>query len=525
MNSLMYLNICSFKNRFLEAVRSPKLLAKALIMIFMCLLFVVSAIVGVSTGGLMEPLLLKGVLFVLFLLPYWAGRFGGVGSFGMEDVNFVFTAPILPRTVLLAGLWRRFSGMLVISFAVVIVLFFFEVEFMYILIAGIFCFVLTVVCKLLGMYMFVAYRKVYRWIGFFGMALLLGFGVFYVYRAGWEWMPGILGLLDSYVFAFTPLVGWAVAGAFSFMTGQMLAGLIYLSLLLAAGGYFFWTVYRSSPDFYDELLGVPAIASDIDSEPVGRPLAASKAVATQKSRVGLAGTGAAVFFHKHVREISRISWAGVIGSGTLWGMALAVIWGLYARDYDTGIEFIAHIFGRMGIPSGNILAVLVPLVIIMAAYPQFDHGFLEMYNPYFYLVPEPPRRKLLWVSMVRIVKVCVMTVLVLGPAGVISRTAPSIVLAAMLAYLACAFMVLGLRLAMVRLLGVVSGARQKLVSTLPVMFFVGVGLLGVLVAFFFGPEDLGLLIGLLGFAGWCTLVGGMGFGFSLRVLHDVDAPV
>jgi len=186
---------------------------------------------------------------------------------------------------------------------------------------------------------------------------------------------------------------------------------------------------------------------------------------------------------------------------------------------------VAMLFRTIGVPSGNILAILVPAILILAAYPQYDKGFMELYNPYFYLVPDSPARKLLWVSMARIVKLCAVAVLVLTPAGLVSGTSLVVILATLLAYFSAALMVLGLRLAVVRFLGIVSAGRQKLVATLPVMIFVLAGVVGMLAVFYFGPESFGLLVALLGLAGYCVVVGAIALLFSLKILHDVDAPV
>ena len=98
MNALMFLYTSSFKNRFLGAIRSPKRLAKAIILILAVALFILGAVTGVMVGP--EPaelLLLKGVMFLMFLFPYWAGRFGGIGSFETADVisTYVYRMGIL----------------------------------------------------------------------------------------------------------------------------------------------------------------------------------------------------------------------------------------------------------------------------------------------------------------------------------------------------------------------------------------------------------------------------------------------
>jgi len=562
MNAIVYLYAVSLKNQLVAVLRSPKRLLTFLVIALVSVMFVLGAATGaiVSTVPAEIPLL-KGVMFVLYLIPFCAGRYGGFGPFSTEHANFIFTAPILPRTVLLAELLRRFWDMVIISFAIMAFFTFMaltiEITVAQILLAGFFCLLLTAVCKLFGMYMFVAYKKVYRWIGFFWLALLLAAGVFYFARAGWELLPGLMGLLDSHVLAFTPLVGWAAAGAFAFIMGQAALGAVYTGFLVAAGGYFFWTVYRSAPDFYDEAVGAPASAdTGIDerqSDAPPNPSSPSKMHERAASTSFVRGShmqpgwpagpvvGAAAFFHKHLLEESggwstqtRIPWlrgtriAAIldhVGLGILGGMAFSILWGLYARGFAGEIELAAMLFRIIGVPSGNILAVLIPSILLLAAYPQYDKGFMELYNPHFYLVPDSPMRKLIWVSMARIINVCAVAVLVIGLAGVVSGTSPIVTLAAILAYFAAAFMVLGLRLAIVRVLGVVSGGRQKLVATLPVMVFVLVGVVGMLATFYFGPERWGILAALLGFVAWCGLVGALGFGFSLRVLHDVDAPV
>ena len=102
-------------------------------------------------------------------------------------------------------------------------------------------------------------------------------------------MRGAMAFFDSAIFAVTPLVGWAVAGAFGFITGQIVVGIVFLCLLIIAGVFFFWTVYRSNPDFYDETLGVPSGADK--TEDVRQDV-------LQINHV-LKGDGASVFYYKH----------------------------------------------------------------------------------------------------------------------------------------------------------------------------------------------------------------------------------
>jgi len=595
------LHIRSAKNRFLAALRDPKFIAKTLGLVFFLAIIVIStlgsALVEVSIS---DVLLNKGLIFLVFLLPYGAGRFGGSGSFGMNDVNFVFTAPIMPRTVLLSGIIRRLGGLLLLAFSAMAIV---AVVVMIspaaaiialprvsdVLIVGLFALVLTVVCTLFGMYLFVAYKKVYRWIGLFWMGMLAGVFVFYWLGANMDAVYGLTGLLESPLFALTPLVGWATAGAFSLMTGEVLWGLLYFGLLLAAGGYFFKVIYRSNPDFYEDTLGGSAVADVAATSVVATEAAVAttptmttthtmsatsfeRATAYVNTTSGTASSyevstplhdestsqatsllgesydhsqlplhneskpehshpllsriiankhGAAAFFHRHIWEQARSKW-GIFNTEDLWLIAFAIVWGLYTRGFGADFEVIAVLFILIGVPSGNILAVLAVLVFVTAIAPRFDRGFKEFSSPYFYLVPDSPLRKIIWASMGAVINISVTAVLVFGLAGVISGTHVGLVLLAALAYLLAAFMVLGTRAASSWVFGLATGAGRKLAATLPVIFFVLIGWVGLVALFFMGP---GLYVALAAFCGWCLLIGTVGFLIAVRGLHNVDAPV
>jgi len=525
MNALFFMFSRSVKNRFLTYLKSPKLLLKILGLMVLVGLIIVGVITGVNIRGEMDPLIFKGIVFLVFMIPYWAGRFSGGGSFGMEDVNFVFTSPIRPRTVLLSGLVKSLGGIFLLSAAVFSLFIFVSslfgyVEFLHILIAGAFGFVLMFVCKLFGMYLFVAYKWVFRWVGPVWAIVLVGAFLFYANQGEWNWGYALTGLLQSRIFDFTPLVGWAMAAAHSFMTGQNLWGLLFSSLLVAVGIYFFRVIYLSRPDFYEETLESTFVAeiptlpplNEIDLEVEIPDLPGAADFTTPK-------IGAAAFFYKHQLEAARTSRLGIFGVGIFAWVIYGIVWGFYSRGHIVGIETFLIILVYIGVPSRSILAVLAPLVFAIAIYPQFDRGFREFSSPYFYLIPDSPGQKLFWVSMSRIINVFIVAIFVIGPAGIISRTSPFTVIATMLAYITCSFMVLGVRAATVGYF--VSEAGRRVASTLTVAFFLLAGWVGLLTVFFVWPAH-GLLVGLIAFSVWCAVIGMVGFFSGIRGLSGVD---
>jgi len=359
------------------------------------------------------------------------------------------------------------------------------------------------------MYLFVAYKRVYRWIGLFWLVVLVGAFVFFVARGGWDWVDGLFTLLGSHIFTLTPLVGWAAGATANFAAGQVAWGIGYLALLLMAGMYFFRVVYLSWPDFTYQDEG-PSHATPQVAH--GAQVAASPQI--------FKGTGAKVFFYKHLEEGAKGDIIGIIG----W-VIFAVLWGLYARNPNINIDGVAILFMMVGVPSNSILAILLPLVFFIALAPMFDRGFMEFSHPYFYLIPDSPGNKLLWASMSRIIYVAVCAVGVIGLGGVISSTAPQLVLGTMLAYIAATFMVLGVRAASIGLFSLTSGAGKKLAATLPVLIFVLVGWIGMMAIFFLQPGGAQLGVALLVFSGWCLVIGGIALLYAVKTLHNVDAPV
>jgi len=526
------------------ALRNPKLLTKVLGAIFFIALLIVGMVTGVVITAAQTPAFLLGYVFMSFLLPYFAGRFSGAGSFDVEDMNFIFTAPILPRAILLSGLIRRLGGIFFIALSIMIFLTFVSAMFMaitlpQILIAGVFGFVLTVVCKLFGMYLFVVYKKAYRWIGFLWILLLAGGFVFYAARADWDFAYGFIDLLMSPVFALTPLVGWAAAGAVGFMMGHVYLGLFLTGLLIGAGVYFLWAVYKLAPVFLD-IDGADDVRS-MESSAYTKPEAADNLPPAQDAAIAkdtpnplakilsrgkhpsFKGIGAQVFYYKHAIEESRGRWLKIFDAELFWWGVFAIAWGMYATSPDLNLEFVAMMYIIIGVPSETILAVVAPLVFSVVIAPQFEQGFMEFSSHYFYMMPDSPKKKLLWVSMSQIVGVCTRVVLVLGIAGIISRTTPGVVVGAMLAYMAAAFMALGVRAASVRLFGGIPGARQKLASTMLVLFITLVGWVGMMAVFFLGAAAIGPALYI--FAGWCGVAGGIGTLYAVRTMHDVDTTV
>ena len=574
MSALIYLSTRSLKNRVFTAFKNPKLVLQ----ILGVLLFVGILIIGAVTGAGFELRIpadlteIKVLMFVLFIFPYWAGRYSGAGSFGMEDVNLVFTSPIMPSTLLLGGLVRRLDGMLFIVSTVLIVMFFYgtrvEMAFSQFVLAGLFGFILMVVSKLFGIYLFVAYKKVYRWIGFFWCVLLVGVFLFFAYDAGWDFGSGLEALINSRMFELTPLVGWAAAGAYRFMAQDVLWGIFYTGLLVATGGYFFAVIYRSRPDFYEDALegyhdpGLDFVGAgssrpeDVESG-ILRDNADNALTALSSGRedprasyacwpgglmlriTSFAGrnpaptmtkgddmsasyNGAAAFFFKHMRERKASGWLGVIDKDIFIWVVYAVLWGLYVRLGGIGVEYVAMFFRFLGVPHQSILAVLLPLVFAIALSVGHDSGFKELLSPTFSLLPDTPARKLIWVNMSRVINTAITAVVVFGLAGAISGTSALAVLMGFLAYLACVFMALGLQVASGRLFGVTSRAGKNLAATLSVITCVLAGWIGLMAIFFVWGAPWGMLAGLLAFFAWCMITGGLAFVYAVRGLHDVD---
>lgn len=390
MRALSYLVRTKLKNQIRTLVQKPGRLIYALFLLA-CLVLVVVA--GGQTSGwadyrsLSELTALALAMYLLmFVLCLHNGFSQGGTLFRMSDVNFLFTAPMRPQTVLVYGLLQQMGTSLLVGFFLLFQYGWLHSTYGVSLwqLAGLL--VGYALATFLGqvtamvLYIFTSGSSRRKMVCKTVLYVLLGCLAAWVLAAA---LPGERSTLLERVAeaANAPLVqAFPVAGWLSVAAGGMLGGKASLVLLgLGLCGVYFallvLAVVKMNPDFYEDVLqSTETVQSVINARKEGTE------ATPQRVKVGKTGLergwGASVFFAKHQLENRRVrnfllSTNQLIFAGVVIGYSV-----LFSDSSWVGTFAMAAYLQIITIRSG-----------------RFSQ---ELKRPYLYLVPEPPMKKLLW---------------------------------------------------------------------------------------------------------------------------------
>ena len=535
MNSLIYLMLTGAKNRLLELKTKPSKLVIYIVAIAFMAYMIVQAI-GMDMPE--EPLdgnIFKGILFGFFLFTFVVSLLPafkmGASLFNMEDVNFLFVAPIKPRTILLYGLVKTAKTILFGSWFVV-----FQVQWMRasygIGMGGVFLamfgyIMLALVCQVLVLFIYAFTNASLRRKSIAKFIIAAAFApvivVFLIeFAAGWDAMGALLSVLASPVLDFTPIVGWASAGISAVIFGETLAGLLFLGLLIASCAVFFGIVYFGNPDYYEDVLGATETAFE-KVRAAQEDMSSALGIVSGDREIdvkgtGISGFGASAFFYKHVREAFRTNLLGLWGKLSLFLVAGAVIWSIWARSGSADVD--ATYF------DGHMLSMLISLMVVKFFTVGLGRGTVETYSHYIYLVPDRPFSKWLWANMEGMFKATVESILIFGLAGLIVGASVWTTLAAMTATILFAFFILGINLSSMRITDTNLASGLLIVVYLATVIIpIAPGVVAAVIVFALAPTPWAMALALTTLSAWMLLVGIGCFALSKGMLHNCDMPV
>jgi len=533
MNSLTFLLLRQAKNRLLELKTKPTRLIIYILGIALMVFFLVQGMTmempDTPTDGGMFIGILGGFFlftFVVTLLPAFSN---GASMFCMEDVNYLFVSPIKPRTILLYGIVKLAKTIVFGSWFLI-----FQVQWMRssfgvtiggVLLAGLSYILIAITGQVLALFIYAftnsrPHRKLAAKIILIA-AFVPAAAVFTIQLLqGSSMMDSLAVLLESPVFRFTPIVGWAAAGVGAVLFGEVFTGLLFLGLLTASGVFFFCAVYFGNPDYYEDVLGATETA--FEATRAAQENVATAVTGTSRDvkikGTGLSGTGASVFFYKHLRESFRANRFGLWGIGSLIIVCGAVVWAFFARPgYDAPDDIAAL--------ETQLIVLLGILMMTKTFMMGLGRGLLETYNHYIYMIPDKPFSKWFWANIESVFKSAVEAVVIFIAAGLILGTPVWTTLSAMIALILFTFYLLGISLASMRI------TDTNLATGLLLMIQLAVVLIpllpGVAAAIAIGllvPGALAITLALLTLSAWMLLVGIGCFAFSKGVLHNCDIP-
>lgn len=519
MSSHLYLLRTGLKNRCRELLKKPGKLALYLLVFLGFGAVLVASLSGAAHTGDVQPVsnlipILFGFMLLFYVIAVQKGLASGDSLFGMNDVNFLFVAPIDPRSTLfygliklagtsfLAGFFILFQSSSLASFGLGFdgVLILFAVYMLYMM-------VLTLLSQVI--YSVTNGRpgrkRVVRILAVALFAPLLAAFALRFFTAG-SFAQALADIAVSPVLAVTPFIGWASAGAIALAAGNLLPGLGWLGLLILSGVGLLLCLMRSRSDYYEDVLVATETAFEkARATAEGDMQAAFANAAHAKVRgTGLAGQGAQVFLFKHLRETFRQNRFGFLSLYTLI-IAACIIGVALLSDRDDLLM---------------VLQILMWLQIFMVG---TGRGLLELYTHYLYMAPISPFQKAVWSNMELVVRTAIESVLFLGIPGLIMGSHLLVILGSMAVYILFVLLLLGVNYLSMR--WTEANISQGMLVVL--YFFVVVllmlpGLAGALIAGFSIGGLSGILLALLILSVWELLVALICFALSKDILHNCD---
>lgn len=520
MTSHFYLLRTGLKNRCRELLRKPgKLVMYLLVFLFFGAALVVSMFGAAHTGGEQPVSYLMLILFGFLLLFYGIAVQKGLASgdsvFGMNDVNFLFVAPIDPRATLFYGLIKLAGTSFLAGFFILFqssALASFGLGFDGVLILFAVYMLHMMVLTLLSQVIYSATngrpgrKRVARILAVALFAPLLAAFALRLFSTG-SFAQTLADIAVSPVLAATPFIGWASAGAIALATGNPLPGLGWLGLLVLSGAGLLFYLMRSRSDYYEDVLVATETAFEKARAVADGDMQATFANAAHaKVRgTGLAGRGAQVFLFKHLRETFRQNRFGFLSLYTLITAACIIAAALFLLDGD------------------GLLVILQILMWMQVFMVGTGRGLLELYTHYLYMTPASPFQKAVWSNMELVVRTAIESVLFLGIPGLIMGSGFLVILGSMAVYILFTLLLLGVNYLSMR--WTEANLSQGM---LIVLYFFAVALLmlpGLAAAFFVGFSmggQIGVLLALLILSVWELLVALVCFFLSKDVLHNCD---
>lgn len=520
MSSHFYLLRTSLKNRCKELLTKPGKLVMYVLVVLAFALALAASLSGSSHTGNTQPISYLMLIFFGFLLFFYVvsiqkGLAAGDSVFGMNDVNFLFAAPIDPRATLFYGLFKLagasfFAGFFLLFQGSTLAMFGLGFDGVLALFAA---YILNImVLTLLSQVIYSLTnsqpdrKRVARILAVAVLVPLLAALILRFFATG-SLLQALTDVAVSPVLAATPFIGWASAGAIALATGNLLPGLGWLGLLVLSGVVLLLCLMHSRCDYYEDVLVATETAFEKNRAAAEGDMQAVFATASHaKVRgTGLAGRGAHVFLFKHLRETFRQNRFGFFSLYMLIASACIIGASLFLFD------------------SGDLLIVLQILMWLQIFMVGTGRGLLELYTHYLYMAPASPFQKIIWSNMELMVRTVAEGVLFLGIPGVIMGSNFLVILGSVAVYTLFTLLLLGINYLSMRWTEAdLSQGMLLLLYFFGVLLFMLPGLAGALIVGFSIGGLAGSLLALLILSAWELIAALVCFALSKDILHNCD---
>lgn len=411
MRGLVYVLFTGYKNAFKEMLHNPAKLVLYLFLVVM-LAFVLISPRGHEVAGrpLAEVYAMVLALFTMvFVMNSKSGFRTGASFYRMSDVNLLFPAPVPPKLILFYGLLKQMGTSLLVGFFLL-----FQFSWLHnaygigfgILFAIFFCYCGVVFCAQvtsLAIYAFTSgdekRKRVVQGIFYGFYALVIVYLLFPLLSRGLS-LEALVAAVSDPLLSYLPVSGWFTAvvnGIAAGSAGMLAAGLGGVAAYVLA---LILLILKMRADFYEDVLLATEISFQALSGAKEGRMPESTVTNVKVGKTGLGkGWGAAAFYYKHRLENRRSRF--LLVDKTTWIFILACwAFGFFVRD-------------------GGIMGIFVFTVYMQIFSVATGRWMRELLQPYVYLLPEKPFRKLVMIFGELIYRIFVESLLIFVPLGLL----------------------------------------------------------------------------------------------------------
>ncbi len=470
MTALLYLKFLQFKNG-IKQLRYEK--SKLFFVIFIAVAAVVSfipAFLGVNTpdshasplhnsrATLLFIILVYLLLYIFVAQSWWAGTQKATLIFRMSDVQFVFTAPLKPQSVLMYGMLNKFQMIMLSSIFI-----FFQypnvrhagLSFGSFLLCILIFLIATFAGSCTGMLIYAASYRNVRIKNFFktlllAVMLLIIAIILKAYAVTHDPMEAVRIAFENPVIRFLPIVGWALEiikgfigefGTAAIVSSLLLPGLIAATLKI---------LYSIDINFYEDAISaIGKYEKTIENKKNGKSTIDFKKTSAGKFGIGR-GWGESAIMYRMLksmkREVSNLASMSTIAVLISAGVAIAVI-------------KISGISGAGGLGIGVII-----LLYVSAIYSQYSAFTDELKSDYFFTIPGSNTKKLIFASLPIVMKSSLEFLIAIAGFAIAAGATVGSAIGAFISLIGFSFVLTGSQLICYRVLRTDSGVLFSLFS-------------------------------------------------------------
>lgn len=482
MKAIIYMLRKTIKNGIIDMLHHPMQLIVYLFIVLMTISGIVTALesnIGEEQTGFDFRILQGAYLLILYFISVpimLKGTNASTTFFKMSDVANVFTAPISEKRILVYGVGRQMTAILLllvcfISYGAIAVQYFslsiwdavllllgigvmlFEVQMITILI---FC-----VCNGRP-----ARIRMVKYAIYLIIALPIAIALLQLFSKGFTY-ENILSAVSLPYLNYIPIIGWTSGIFIGIITGNITNIFIYGSLLVLFTAFAIVVFLCSRADYYEDVLqkteSVYEFRNAIKSGKVSDKNMMSDKKKLKLGRTGIKrGSGASVFFYKQLREMSRRSLIPFVNVNTAVLTVFVLIVGFALKAVDEDME----------IGPSTILTIAA----ILSCYVQFfftvsDDWIKELQKPYIFMIPASPVKKLIMSCATSVIKPFIDGVVAFSIGGILFGANPLDVLACITVYFSCGLLYTSLNVLVQRFMGK-AGNRGVLMVVYMLLLFV-----------------------------------------------------